>query len=188
MATDPYQRLLTADEFLRIDWGSDVKAELDRGVVRMMAGGSRAHDRVQTNVVAFLRPALRGSGCRPSGSDMGVRTNAGSVRYPAVRVPCGPAGPADDASRAVDDPCVLVEILSPSTAALDRGVKLDEYRALASVDTILLVDPEAERVRVVQRTGRDPDGWSDVDHIRPHDVPLPALGVTIPHAEMFARD
>ena len=188
MATVLTERPLTVDEFLQIDFGSDMKAELDNGVIRMMAGGSRAHDRVQTNLIAWLRTALRGTGCRPSGSDMGVRTHDGSLRYPDVSVTCGRDGPADDAVRTVSDPCILVEVLSPTTAAKDRGVKLDEYRQLPSVETIVLINPDTERLRVVQRTGRDPAAWSDVDYVSPHDLALPSLEITMPHTEIFTRD
>lgn len=188
MAARPDERLLTVDEFLRIDFGPDMKAELDNGVIRMMAGAARGHDRVQINLLAFLRTALRGSGCRPSGSDMGVRTHDGSLRYPDVSVTCGRNGAADDAARTVSDPCVVIEVLSPSTSALDRGVKLDEYKALASVETIVLIDPDAERLRLLQRIGRDPDGWSDVNYTRPHELALASLDLSIPHDEIFARD
>jgi Uma2 family endonuclease len=77
-------------------------------------------------------------------------------------------------------------VLSAGTARTDLRAKLDEYRALPSVDTIVYVDIAAERVRVIQRTGAH--GWSDVAHDAPVDVPLPSLGITLPHAEMFARD
>lgn len=188
MVTQLEQRLLAAEEFLRIDFGSDIKAELDNGVIRMMAGAARGHDRVQTNIIVALANVLRGSGCRPSGSDMAVRTHSGSIRYPDVSVTCGRNTTDDDRLKAVLDPAVIFEILSPGTAADDRGVKLDEYKALASIETIVHVDPERETVRVVQRTGRNPEAWSDVDYTMPQDVALPTLDVVISHADIFARD
>lgn len=178
-------RLLTVTEFLRIDFGPDLKAELDRGVIRMMAGGTRDHARVQMNLYGFLRNALRGSGCRPYGSDMKVRSADQSLRYPDVSVDCGTPDDrgADDILRA---PRVLVEVLSPSTRADDHGVKLDEYRSIGTVDTIALVDPDSERLRVLQRTG--PQAWSDVTFSSPAPLDLPTLGVSVPHDEIFARD
>jgi Uma2 family endonuclease len=181
----PDYPLLTAAEFLPLDFG-DHKAELDNGVIRMMAGGSARHAEVATNIIAALRLSLRGTGGKPYGSDMATRTHDLSVRYPDVSVFCGRNDPAHDTARAFDDPRVLFEVLSGSTARTDLRVKLDEYKALASVDTIVFVDIASERLRVLQRTG--PHGWSDVPHDAPYDVPLPALGVTLPHAEMFARD
>jgi Uma2 family endonuclease len=185
MATQVHYPLLTADEFLEIDFG-ERKAELDNGVIRMMAGGTARHARVQTNILVALATRLRGSRCTPYNSDMATRTHGGSIRYPDASVFCGHDGPADDEEKAFGDPRVLFEVLSAGTARTDLKVKLDEYRALPSVDTIVLVDIATERLRIVQRTG--PQAWSDVTHADPVDVALPSLGLTLPHAEMFARD
>jgi Uma2 family endonuclease len=89
MATDPNQRLLTAEQFLQIDFGPDIKAELDNGIIRVMTGGSRDHVRIQMNLYRYLGVALRGSGCRPYGSDIVIRTYDGSVRYPDLTIDCG---------------------------------------------------------------------------------------------------
>ena len=184
MAAQP-EYLLTAEQFLEIEFPPDIKAELDNGVIRMMGGGTRAHARVQMNLYAFLRTALRGTGCRPFGSGMAVRPHEGSLRYPDVSVDCG-GEPGGDDDRILDDPRVIFEVLSPTTRRVDRGPKLDEYRAIESVEVIVLVDPATERLRVLRRTG--PNAWSDVDHHESADLELPALGLVIPHAEIFARD
>lgn len=135
MGTDPHYRLLTAEEFLRIDFGPDMKAELDNGIIRMMAGGTRAHSQAQMNLAFALRTALRGSGCQPYGSDMAVRTHDRSVRYPDLTIDCGAPGDRPD-DLTLSDPRVVIEILSPSTRSSDLTVKKDEYRAIPSVDTI----------------------------------------------------
>jgi Uma2 family endonuclease len=184
MATQPDYPLVTADEFLLMDFG-DRKAELDNGVIRMMAGGTGRHNRVAANILVALANRLQVSGCTPYSSDMATRTHDLSIRYPDVTVFCGRDGPENDDLKAWDDPRVLVEILSASTSRTDLKVKLPEYKALPSVDTIIFVDIAAERVRVIQRTGRD--DWAESGHDEPFDVPLPALGITLPHGEMFAR-
>ncbi len=185
MATLPNYPLVTADEFLLMDFG-ERKAELDNGVIRMMAGGTRRHSTVQINIIAALRAKLRGSGCQPQGPDMATRTHDISVRYPDVSVFCGKGGEAFDDDIKDDSPRVLFEILSNGTARTDLKVKLEEYKALPSVDTIVYVDIGTERLRVVQRTG--PDAWADQNHREPHDIALPALGVTLTNDEIFARD
>lgn len=185
MATQPDYPLLTADEFLEIDFGEH-KAELDDGIIRMMAGGTLRHARVQTNIIAALAPRLRGSGCTPVTSDMAVRTHDRSIRYPDVTIYCGRNDAADDNAKAFDDPRVVFEVLSAGTARTDLRVKLPEYKALASLDTIVFVDIKTERLRVVQRTG--PKGWNEQEHDEPVDVRLPALGITLTHDEIFARD
>lgn len=185
MATQPDYPLLTAKEFLEIDFG-ERKAELDNGVIRMMAGGTARHAEVAGNIFAFLRTHLRGSGCRPYGSDMATRTHDLAIRYPDVSVFCGHESAHHDDVKAFNDPRVLVEVLSAGTARTDLKTKLPEYKALPSLDTIVFVDIASERLRVVQRTG--PNGWNEEDHQEPVDLALPALGLTIPHEEIFARD
>lgn len=176
-------RLLTAAEFLQIDFGPDLKAELDNGVIRMMAGGSRDHARVQANILIALGNRLRGLGYRGYGSDMAILTHDASVRYPDVTVDCGQPGDSG-ADRYLSAPRVIVEVLSPSTRTIDLGSKKAEYQALSSVEAIVFVDPDAETVIV---SARSEAGWFDSLPAR-RDVLLPTLNLTIPHEEIFARD
>jgi Uma2 family endonuclease len=185
MAAQPNYPLLTADEFLAMDFG-DRKVELDNGVIRMMAGGTGRHARVQSNILVALGVKLRGSGCFPLGSDMATRTHDLSIRYPYASVFCGHSDVASDDETAWTDPRVLFEVLSKGTARTDLRVKIEEYKAMPSVDTIVYIDIGDETLRIVQRTG--PDSWTDENHREPHDVPLPALDITLTHAEIFARD
>ena len=183
-ATEHYR--VTAADFLAIIWDdSDMKAELDNGVIRMMGGGTAAHSRVQGNIFAALLTKLRGSGCSPYTSDMAVRTHDLGVRYPDVSVFCGKDGRENDRALAFDDPKLIVEILSPTTRKKDVQVKLPEYRALPSLAHIMYVDPDAETVRLLTRTSAS--AWNDAELQRGEDVALPALGVTLTWDEIFGR-
>lgn len=187
MRLEPAFQPITADQFLAMDFGSDRKFELVDGVIRMMTGGTSTHALVAGNIFFYLRLKLRGSGCRPYGSDMAVRVDETNIRYPAVSVYCGdPAATGKPDVLAFDNPTVIVEVLSPSTSSLDHGAKLAEYRSIASVETIVLVDTRSELSRVHQRLG--PASWRDDMFAQPHDIELPSLGIVLPHAEMFARD
>ncbi|OQW41535.1 MAG: hypothetical protein A4S12_08100 [Proteobacteria bacterium SG_bin5] len=181
---DPACRKMTVQEFLDADLG-DAKAELVDGVIFMMAGGSAQHAAIATNLIALLRTRLRGQGCRPYGSDLAVQTGDFSIRFPDVSVYCG-TRPRDPSAKLIGDPVVLFEILSPSTAALDQRDKLPEYRALEGVQTIVLIDPERQRCRLVERTG--PEAWRDAWLPEGADLPIAALDVTLPHGEIFALD
>ena len=180
-----HEGLITVEEFLEIEFPPDTKCELDNGVIRMMAGGTVRHAELQGNVFNLLRNKLRGSGCKPFGSDLGVKTSDMALRYPDVTVLCGDRS-NDGEAKAVDDPRMIVEVLSPSTRALDLGVKLQEYRAISTVMTVLLVDPTTETARLIERTG--PAAWTDQDFAGGEDVSITDLGITLPHAEIFARD
>ncbi len=184
-ALDPAYRRITAEEFLRMDFG-DAKAELVEGVIHMMADGSRRHSAIQGNLIVSFMNKLQGSGCRPYTSDLAVKTAADAIRYPDVSVYCRQnEDPENDNDLLIGDPKVIVEILSPSTARLDQMEKLPEYQALSGVDTILFVDPDTQTVRIVQRTGEE--SWNDERYREPHNVTLPALDITLTHEEIFAR-
>jgi Uma2 family endonuclease len=187
MALDPAYRKITAEEFLAIDFGTDRRFELDDGVIVMMSGGSAAHALVQMNISSYLRVALRGTACRPYGPDMGVKISEFQVRYPDVSIYCGqPSNHENDELKAFENPTVVFEVLSPSTTTKDQGQKLEEYRTLKSIETIVFVDPENELTRIIQRLG--PESWRDDMFAQPHNVELPSLGIAIPHQEIFARD
>ncbi|SEK53715.1 Endonuclease, Uma2 family (restriction endonuclease fold) [Sphingomonas palmae] len=179
---------ITVEQFLDIDFGTDRKYELIDGVIEMMTGGTPAHSRVAVNILAFLHRKLRGTGCRAYNADMGLRVDDVNCRYPDVSIYCGdPASrEREQAERIYSDPVVLFEVLSPSTSKIDRVDKLEQYRSIASVDTIIFVDPERELSRVIQRLG--PTSWRDDLFAQPHDIDLPALNLSIPHDEIFARD
>jgi Uma2 family endonuclease len=181
------RRLLTVDEFLELDIELEgvPRIELDNGVIWAMAGGSAAHNRVQRNVLSALANRLRGSGCSPYGSDMGVRAHDLSLRYPDVAVFCGRDGPENDKLKQFDDPKLIVEILSPSTRRKDEDVKLPEYRSISSLDAILYIDPDAETVHLSARTVGG--GWRDYDIENDQDVELTALGIKLTRGEIFER-
>ena len=181
------RRLLTVEEFLELEIELEgvPRIELDNGAIWAMAGGSAAHNRVQSNIMGVLFARLKGSGCRPYGSDMGVRAHDLSLRYPDVSVFCGRDGPENDKLKQFDDPKLIVEILSPSTRRKDEDVKLPEYRAISSLGAILYIDPDAETVHLSSRTPGG--GWRDIDVAPDDDVVLVSLGLTLTRAEIFAR-
>lgn len=188
MRHDPAYKPITVAEFLEIDFGTDKKFELVDGVIRMMTGGTPAHSRVSSNILIWLGAKLKGTGCRAYNSDMGVQVDDNNCRYPDVSVFCGnhATREREEGARTFADPIVIFEVLSSSTTREDQGTKLGEYRALPSVDTIVYVDPDNELTRILQRLG--PTAWRDDLFAQPHYVELPALKLTIPHTEIFARD
>ena len=183
-------RLLTVDEFLSIEFRFDEdvapRIELDNGRISAMAGGSALHSIVQGNIFAALLRELRGSGCRPHGPDMGVRTNDLSLRYPDVSVFCGHQNAEDAKLRYYSDPKLVVEVLSPSTRRKDEGIKLIEYRAVSSLDAILYVDPDARAVRLSTRTKAG--GWQDAEVATGSRVDFEALGASLSWDEIFSLD
>ena len=185
MASDPHYQPITAEEFLAMDFRSDRKFELVGGVIQMMTGGSETHAWVQGNITAWLRQALRGSGCRSYGSEMGVYVGPNDIRYPDASIFCGPRPEQGAKTLALPNPVVVIEVLSPKTGQYDQGSKLNEYRSIESVELVGFIDPVNELVRSIRRV--EPGQWLET-MFSGRDLELAPLGLTIPHTEIFARD
>ncbi len=115
-----------------------------------MAGASDAHVTVSGNVFASLKAHLRGTPCRAYIADMKVQVeSADAFFYPDVMVTCS----ATDAQHpdAKHEPTLVVEVLSPTTAAYDRGLKFEYYRTLPTLQEYVLIDPERHSVEVFRR-------------------------------------
>jgi Uma2 family endonuclease len=185
MAPQPQYPLLAASEFLEFEF-SDRRVELDNGVIRILAGATVRHSMVQANMLSSLSQSLHGTGYSPFLSSMALQTHDCSVRHPDIAVYPTRGGREFDDLRVFDDPLVIVEIQSDGTARTDLNIKVPEYKALASVDTIILVDIATERLHVWQRTPTN--GWNEQPYAEPVDLDLPSLGITLPNTEIFARD
>lgn len=105
-----------------------------------MARGTPVHARLAARITVALGRALDGSPCEPSGSDQRVRTPSGLSSYPDVAVFCGPIQTSDDDTLAATNPALLVEILSESSEAYDRGAKFAHDRSIPGLKEYLLAD------------------------------------------------
>jgi Uma2 family endonuclease len=136
--------VMSAAEFLAWDAGQPIKHEFVRGEVFAMACGKDRNATVAGNVYMALRPHLRGTACRVYGSDVKLRVEAADCFFdPDVMVTCS----ADDLQDRLikREPSLVVEVLSPSTAAHDRGDKFAAYRQLPSLQEYLLIDVDRQR-------------------------------------------
>ena len=136
--------LFTAEEFLAWDATQTIKHEFYRGEVFAMAGVEDRHATLVLNLALALRAHLNGTPCRIYVNDVKLRVDAANCYfYPDVMVTCG----AQDAAqpRIKSQAQLVVEVLSPSTAAYDRGEKFSAYRQLPSLQEYLLVDLDSRR-------------------------------------------
>ena len=144
------QTRMTAQGFLAWDATQTVRHEFVHGEVFAMAGAGEAHVTVALNVAMQLRQHLAGSPCRTFIIDMKLRVEAvDAFYYPDVMVTCSAADAADAMIKR--EPTLLVEVLSPGTAAYDRGDKFAAYRKLTTLREYLLVDTDSRRCDVYRR-------------------------------------
>lgn len=135
---------MSAQDFLAWDETQAVRHEFVAGEVFAMAGAGEAHVTAALNVAMRLRQHLAGTPCRTFITDMKLRVDAAdAVFYPDVMVTCSAADAADPLVKR--EPVLLVEVLSPATAAYDRGDKFAAYRKLPSLREYLLVDTDSRR-------------------------------------------
>lgn len=145
---------MSVEEYREFERSSPVKHEYVGGHVYARVGVSRRHSRISGNIFAALRDAARGGPCRVHQSDMRVPVPDGAFYYPDVVVACGPE-PEDPYIE--DVPCLIVEVLSPTTAAIDRREKLLSYRRLPNLRAYLIVEQDEA---LVERRFRDEnDRW-----------------------------
>lgn len=135
---------MTSQEFLLWDETQTVRHEFYGGEVYAMTGVSERHFGVAFNVISALRAHLRGTPCRTFGIDIKLSVeSAGHYFYPDAFVTCSAADSKDPLIKR--EPMLVVEVLSPSTAAYDRGDKFQAYRTLPSLREYLLIDTDRRR-------------------------------------------
>ena len=158
MVVSPQQNYLTPEEYLQLELQADVKHEYIDGYAYAMAGASDSHVTVSGNLFALLRNHVRGSGCRVFISDMKARIEQlNRYYYPDVMVTCvSEACPKDmerdkQNTRSKKFPCLIVEVLSESTEAFDRGDKFADYQILETLQEYVLINVKRQRVECFRR-------------------------------------
>jgi Uma2 family endonuclease len=150
----------TFEDYLVLEETSTVKHEFSGGQVWAMAGGTPEHGALAANVIALLASQLRDRPCRIFTSDVRIRVKAtGLATYPDVSVVCGKqqTDPDDPKGTTLVNPSLIVEVLSPSTEDYDRGETLAHYKQIPSLDEIVLVAHEEQRLEIWRREG---DHWT----------------------------
>ncbi|MCA1566837.1 MAG: Uma2 family endonuclease [Acidobacteria bacterium] len=147
---------LSPEEYLAIERQAEYKSEYVDGVMYAMAGDSERHNLIAGNLIAEFNVQLRKTDCRVYPSDLKVRVpNSRRFFYPDVSIVCGETQFADDERDVVLNPVVVVEVLSESTAAFDRGKKFQSYQLIESLREYLLVSQDEP---VVEHFLRQDDG------------------------------
>jgi Uma2 family endonuclease len=145
-------KLMTVEEFLPWAEGKEGRWELHGGVPVMMSPERSLHAETKAETYVALREAIRLKGlpCRVYPDGMAIRIDARTTYEPDASVTCGPRAPPDAIE--IDNPVIVVEVLSPSTAAIDHGRKLSGYFSLPSVQHYLILDPD-RRVVIHHKRG-----------------------------------
>ena len=182
MANPVLKTHFSPEEYLAWEAEQSEKHEYVDGEVFAMAGAAEGHITVCLNVAMALRQHLKGSPCRTFMADMKVQAHADSgCYYPDVLVTCSARDAKDPLVKR--EPSLLVEVLSPGTAAYDRGSKFSSYRQLTSLQEYVLIDTDT-RATDVYRKGAD-GLWVLHPFAGEEAVELVSVALTIPAAVLF---
>jgi len=177
----------TPEEYLALERQAQYKSEYYAGEIFAMAGASRWHNLIVANVVGELRSQLKGRPCTTYPSDMRLKISpTGLYAYPDVTVVCGEAQFEDTQQDILLNPTLIVEVLSDSTEAYDRGGKFAHYRKLDSLMAYVLITQTKPHI---EHYVRQPDNrWllSEADSV--HDtIHLPAIDCHLALAEVYDK-
>jgi Uma2 family endonuclease len=176
---------VTEDEYLARERSATQKHELINGHIVAMAGGSPRHNAICANLLRALGNLVRGGPCTPLTSDQQVHVpTSGLFTYPDVTIVCGEARFHPKDSHVLLNPTLLIEVVSPTTEAYDRGAKFRHCKSMAQLQEYVLVGSVERLVDHYRRleTGRwELSSFEDPGSV----VPLPALGIRLPFDEIY---
>ena len=185
MAPLPAQTLFTPEEYIAQERKALHKSEYLNGQIFAMSGASRAHSLITGNIFNRLYNQLVESDCEVHSSDMRVQPSPTAYFYPDVLVACGEPRFTDDVFDTLLNPIVIVEVLSPSTAAYDRGEKFEHYQQLTSLQDYILVSQNRFCVEHYRRQGEQ---WEHTEFRSPEAViSLISIGCEIVLQDIYTR-
>ncbi|NES68496.1 MAG: Uma2 family endonuclease [Okeania sp. SIO2D1] len=166
---------LTPQEYLEWEIQQPLRYEYFNGEVFAMAGGTLPHADIALNLATLLREPLRGR-CKVRNSDAKVGiTDEGPFTYPDLSISCDERDRT--ARQFIRYPCVIIEVLSPSTEAYDRGGKFALYRRLSTLQEYVLVSSETKTVEIFRR---DAVGeWRFIPYSEGDTIELMSLGIKL---------
>lgn len=174
------QRPISLEEYLRLEESASVRHEYVDGEVHALAGASLRHNRIVVNIATRLHTVARGGPCRVYVEAVKLRAARNVIYYPDVMVACGPEG---DDPLVEHAPCLVVEVLSPSTQETDRREKALVYKGIPGLRAYVIVHQDMRRV---ERHWRDDDGaWWHADVAFEGRVPIPCPEVVLTLDELY---
>ena len=143
---------MSEQEYLAFERASAEKHEYANGEIFAMSGGTGEHSAISANIIREVGNALFGRGCRVHTSDMRINISpAGRYVYPDASIVCARPEYTDDSRDTLVNPLVIVEVLSDSSEAYDRGDKFAQYQTIASLAEYVLASQKKPRIEVFTR-------------------------------------
>ena len=178
--------LITPEQYLMLEEKGSEKNEFVAGEVHAMAGTTVRHNRISLRLASRLMSHLAGRPCEAFMADIKVHaTRANAFYYPDVVVRCNAEALVGE-TRVIADPTLIIEVLSPSTEAIDRREKLSAYRQIPSVQEYVLVAQDERSVEIYRRQGDI--GWMYLAFTADETASLTSVELDLPLAEIYAGE
>lgn len=180
------KKLYTPAEYIAREREVETRSEYIAGEIFAMAGASVFHNRITRNLMRQIDGQLRGKDCEAFGSDLRVATSASHYCYPDLTVVCGELELTDASLDTLTNPTLIVEVLSPTTEAWDRGGKAQRYRRMASLQEYILVSQDRPHI---ERYVRQANGQWLLSEVNGLDasLPLEAIGCALALAAVYEQ-
>ena len=179
---------ISPDDYLELERKAEFKSEYFDGQIFAMAGAKRRHNQLSTRALAFMELALLDRDCEVYGSDMRVcvSPSVGLYTYPDISAVYGGPRFLDGEFDTLLNPNTIVEVLSPSTEAYDRGRKFQRYKGIASLEQYVLI--ASERVQVEVFTRQETGGWISKIVTHPEEiVDIASVECSFTIAELYQK-
>jgi Uma2 family endonuclease len=170
--------LISIEEYLAGELNAKLRHEYVDGRVFAMAGASERHAQICFGLAAALRASLLAQGCRGFIADMKLRV-ADAIYYPDVMVVCDKA---DTDPLVKTAPCLLIEVLSESTARVDRNEKWHAYQNIPTLKNYLLIEQSVRQIELYRRIGAT---WQHESYVGESEMALDCPGGTISLAQIY---
>jgi Uma2 family endonuclease len=176
----------TPEQYLEIERSAEFKSEYLNGEMFAMAGAPEAHSLLLVNLLGEIGGQLRSRSCRTYPNDMRVRVRSGLFTYPDVTVVCAEPQFLDGRRDTLLNPELIVEVLSPTTEAYDRGRKFEHYQSLPSFREYLLL--ASDRVHADLYTRQPDDRWllTSADAVE-DTLAIDSVGVRLRLADLYDK-
>jgi Uma2 family endonuclease len=183
MVALPDRILMSAEEYLAWELTQEARHEYWDGEVVAMSGGTKKHNRVSGNAFKLLDGAIVDSECEVYINDVKVQVQANrQYFYPDVVVTCDDR---DQDTQLVHFPCLIVEVLSPSTEAVDRGAKFTYYRRFTTLREYILIQPTQPIVEVFAKNAAGK--WELAEYGLDDVIQLESIGCPIAVKDLYDR-
>lgn len=162
-------KIYTPEEYLEFERNSEIRHEYIDGELYEMAGANKRHNRISTNIIRLLDTQILERDCNVYGSDMRIKiASTGKYTYPDIVAICAEEIFEDEKEDTLLNPMLIIEVLSKSTEAYDRGAKFEYYQTIESFSEYLLVSQEPFRVEQFTRQAKNV--WTYFEFRKPDDV------------------